>query len=360
MIRSFIVTPGVRLVTALGVILLLAGPVTTHAQGSRSVVILVVDDFTSDEVAADDFTDATAADSCAVNVESQAFAVRGVSAEPVEVTHGELVYGELEELLEDASAESAITLVQVDIHGLTTEAVAEQVADAIDENEADFYVINMSFAIIPCEYVDAFAQYSTQLMDAREAKNLNSYRGLFQRAVVFYDSTVFPVMSHRAQQAQDLDPLQEVLADLSANAVAVASAGNFGLDFPFWPGAWGQVVSVSGSTGEGYYAPDAWNSRTDTPLLTAETVSAGRQTRISNYGEVMMPGEYTADEGVLSGTSFAAPRLSMAVALYLSEVGSAFCRNDDGFFALASGQWDNLGLDEAAADNCPAMVAYLP
>ena len=74
----------------------------------------------------------------------------------------------------------------------------------------------------------------------------------------------------------------------------------------------------------------------------------------------MLPGEYDSSVGMVTGTSFAAPRLSVAVALYLSQVGSGFCRNDDGYPALAYGDWENLTLEQAVSEYCPAMEPYLP
>jgi hypothetical protein len=243
---------------------------------------------------------------------------------------------------------------------VTTDVAATRIQTAVTNNPADFYVINMSFALIPCEYIQAFADFEGQLWAARGARDLNRYRGTFKRSVMFYDNTVFPVMSQRAQDEENLDPIQTLLIDLGAQAVAVASAGNFGLDFPFWPGAWGQVISVSASTGEGFYAPSSWDKKNNRPLLDAE-VDQGKKSHISNFGEVMMPGEYTTAAGdVVSGTSFAAPRLSFAIALYLSAVGSDQCRTDEGHPALAYGDWDNLTLDEAVQEHCPDMETYLP
>ncbi len=167
-------------------------------------------------------------------------------------------------------------------------------------------------------------------------------------------------MSQRAQDATDLDPLQSVLASMNTTVIPIAAAGNFGMDFPFWPGAWGQVISVSASEGTGYDAPAPWDKKKDAPLLGAEELNPGKTTRISNYGEVMMPGEYDSDYGMVSGTSFAAPRLSVAVALYLSEVGGSYCQQPDGDPALSYGEWDNLTLDEAISQYCPDMSTHRP
>jgi len=293
-------------------------------------------------------------------LEGQAYAVRGVSADPIEVAHGEIVYAQIEALLDEANAADVVGLVTVDIHGLTTDLVADEIQTAIDDNPSDFYVLNMSFAIIPCEYVAGFVDFGSQLISARDAKDLNRYRGLFQRAVIFYDNTVFPAMSNKAQEATDFDPLQSVLASLGSQVIPVASAGNFGLDFPFWPGAWGQVISVSASDGTGYEAPDSWNNRDDTPLLDTDSDRPGRRMRVSNYGEVMLPGEYESEMGMVSGTSFAAPRLSVVLALYVANVGGDYCMDADGNPAFASGEWDNLTLTEAVQAHCPVLEPYLP
>lgn len=219
----------------------------------------------------------------------------------------------------------------------------------------------MSFAIIPCEYIQALADMGGQLLDARNAGDLNRYRSLFERAVVFYGDQVYPAMSQHAQDLQNLDPLQDLLTSLGSNVIPVASAGNFGLKFPFWPGAWSQVVSVSGSTGQGFYPSASWDKKKDTPLLTQDSGQQGKKKLVSNYGEIMMPGEYTDTDGnSFLGTSFAAPRLTVVLARYLTQVGSANCRNANGGPGLAYGDWKNLTIQEAAQQYCPDLTVFLP
>lgn len=346
----------------------LSGVAPAAAQGPYTVAILVVDDFGLTDLAAVDLSAFEAGQSCAISLEGQAFAVRGATADPLTAqSHGDVVLGQLEEMITEAGAEEMITLIPVDVHGVSTDVAAERIEAALAEVEADVVLLNMSFAVIPCEYLQAIIDFGGQLLAARDAGNLNRFRSLFQRAVLFYNDTVFPVMSRRPQQAQPnqpLDPLQAYLAE--AGVVAVASAGNFGLKFPFWPGAWPGVVSVSASQGQGFYPAQSWDSKTDVPLLTIPGDRPNQPLRISNYGEVMMPGEYAStvegatSQTVIAGTSFAAPRLSMVVALYLAEVGDDYCRDEDGFFALASGEWKNLTLPEAVEAYCPAMQPFLP
>lgn len=359
--RKRVVSPcKTALLIAVSAALVMTGIGAASAQGNYSVTILVVDDFGSVDLSTLDLQQFAAADTCTISLEGQAYAVRGVSATPLAQSHGDLVYQELQQALDDLGGSSFVTLAPVDIQGVSTGEAAQRIAAAIGDHPADFYVINMSFAIIPCEYLQAFADYEAQLMTSRKGKDFNRYRNLFQRAVIFYDDTVFPAMSQRAQDLQNLDPLQTLFADLGNRAIPVAAAGNFGLDFPFWPGAWNQVVSVSASTGQGFLASPAWDKKSDVPLLDAEVERPGKKKRISNYGEVMMPGEYDSPSGALSGTSFAAPRLSAVLALYLSAVGEGNCRNANGGPALAYGDWDNLTLQQAAQQYCPDLLPYVP
>lgn len=331
-----------------------------RAQGEHEVVILVVDDFTGPDLS--DLADAAYEEdaACTISLEGQAFAIRGVAADPITVPHGELVMEQLEEMVASADAGGFITLVPVDIHGATTEEAAGRIAEALDQHPADAYVVNMSFAIMPCEYLEAFAAFDGELLDARGARNLNRYRSIFQRAVLFYDDTVFPVMSQKAQSETELDPIQALLAARSEDVIPVAAAGNFGLDYPFWPGAWGQVISVSASQGMGYHAGEPWNRKSDAPLLKTESDRPGQQKRISNYGEVMMPGEFESSAGPVSGTSFAAPRMSFLLAMAVSADGPGICRDADGALTFASGEWDNLALIEAVEAHCPALAPRLP
>jgi hypothetical protein len=332
---------------------------TTHPQQlSFDVEILVVDDF--GDV---DENSAPSSGQCVLTPTEQGFAIRGLSSgdSTDEMTHGELVVATLEKALEDLGIEDAVTVTEVSITSLDDDAVVGEIEDAIDESSADFVIVNMSFAFIPCELLEGMQAFGGEFLSAREARNLNRYRGVFQRAVTFYDNQVFPAMSQSFQNATDLHPIQDIFAG-NANVIGVAASGNFGLDFPFWPGAFGQVLSVSASNGDGFEAPMAWQntgSNKDQPLLSLEG-QGNNQTVISNYGEVMIPGEFEVnDDETVIGTSFAAPRMSALLAAYVGDVGGNYCKSD-GMLALITGDWDNLTLEEAVDDLCPAMGSVMP
>jgi hypothetical protein len=52
---------------------------------------------------------------------------------------------------------------------------------------------------LPCQFTGAFANFERQLNDARKAKDNTKYKGIMQRAALFYDGTVFPVNSKKYQ-----------------------------------------------------------------------------------------------------------------------------------------------------------------
>jgi hypothetical protein len=350
------------LVLVATLVLLFAGSISadTRQQPPNTVTIVVVDNF---ETTPPEAVETEDGDICVISAEEQGYAVRGFSDDDTLDAHGDIVSAEIEESLSDLGANpDDFEIVEVQL-SQDAQVLADDLESAINDASSDYVVVNMSMGLIPCEYMEAMEAFGGEFLEANEAKDLNRYRGIFQRAVVFYDNQVFPAASEAFQDAEDLHPLQSVLAANQSNTVAIASAGNFGLDQPFWPAAWGQVVSVSASSDQGFEAPMAWveqGSDKDMPLLSVEG-QGNNPDRISNYGEVMIPGEYevTDDGGTVAGTSFAAPRLTAVVAVYLANEGS-FCTNNDGFFALATGEFDNQTLSEAVNDNCSAMTPYLP
>ena len=158
----------VAILLAAGLVLQMPSSAQVGARGNYSVVLLVVDDFSGRTLDTVDTRQFDSGDNCTVSLEGQAFAVRGASDTPINETHGDLVYAQLEELIGDAGMNNAVRLVQVDIQGMATDAAANRIAAAINSHAADYYVVNMSFVIIPCEYITGFADFESQLMNARK------------------------------------------------------------------------------------------------------------------------------------------------------------------------------------------------
>ena len=333
-----------------------------------SVAIIVVDEFsTVDENTIRDlnFEDG---ENCAVSIHGQGYVSMGASAENVDELHGNVVISQFEDLLSEYELEDSVSLHSVDIASLTTTSISDGIQAVIDDAQADYYVVNMSFVLLPCEHAGNAKSLQAQLSAAR-GQGDNAGRGqAFDDSVSFLTETVIPAASQSFEDIADdenIDALQSLLSDLGSQAVLVAAAGNFGLDFPLWPAAWENVISVSASNGADMLTADSWDSDDDTPLLSVELQRGNSNQfdteRVSNYGEVMMPGEYDhADLGTIIGTSFAAPRLSVIMAWYLSQVGNGHCQADDGSSALAYDKILNLTLNEAIAEHCSGLGDYLP
>lgn len=348
---------------------------TDRQAGSTTVAILVIDNFGDM-----DGNDVPSEGTCVMSAEEQGFAIRGAgfairgagfairgagetpTDEDETLFHGDIVVQEITEALAEFNVDetsTVITIHEVGIDGFEDTELVTAVQDAIDGITADYIVMNMSFAFIPCDLVEGMAAFGDEMMAANEAGNLNNYRGSFQRAVLKYNDEVFPAMSQKFQNATDLHPLQTLIAN-NPKIIAIASSGNFGLKIPFWPASFGQVVSVSASNGVGFNALESFKKGQETPLLSVAG-SGNSQVVISNYGEIMIPGEYeVVPDGFIIGTSFAAPRLSALTAVYLSNVGSSYCKDSNGRFALAYGKFDNKTLSEAVSEYCSNMSSYIP
>jgi hypothetical protein len=137
----------------------------------------------------------------------------------------------------------------------------------------------------------------------------------------------------------------------------VASKGKNGkahqsqLTFPFAPGLWNSVTSVS-----------AFSAGPDTDSLTFTDNSAIAS--YSNYGEVMMDGSthYQFSDGrPLRGTSFATPRLSVEEALYLLMGGPVRCGDDVPPLGYADVDqnpvWEHLTFINVVHRSCPDFVS---
>lgn len=373
------------LIVSILAFLLIAAPVLTASPRSVSaqglnVVLLVVDDFTGLKVEEVREEQLVAGENCAINIRGQGFAVRGASADTakIDVPHGNVVYSQIEELWTQAGSPANIKLVKVDTAGLTTDAIAESIRTAVaNEPQANYFVINMSFVMIPCEYVETVLTLDNQLAQTRSTRNGVQTQAALQTSRAYIEQTVAPVITERMETietteatgaAVEIDPLQALFRELGSRAVPVASAGNFALNYPFFPAAWDEVISVSASNGLGDKPISPWNPGDNRPLLTIRSVSDRTtlsrnvlEQLVSNYGEIMIPGEYAyPNVGTVIGTSFAAPRMSFLMAVYLANVGETQCRQADGTPALAYRAWSNLTLAQAAELYCPSLIPYLP
>jgi hypothetical protein len=154
---------------------------------------------------------------------------------------------------------------------------------------------------------------------------------------------------------KDLDNFRQNTDDGKLSVIPIASAGNEGRNFPYAPGLWPTVVSISAEyTGYETCSTPAGASKKPSPL--------------SNNGEVAKNGMFECH----AGTSFAAPRLSMEAALYLLAGGNVVCtgtlldnQKPEGISTtssppLAHLPWDNLERRVASVRYCEDFNNLVP
>ncbi len=328
--------------------------------GTAQVAILVADDFSSD----------------------------GSGDTPA--SHGWLVWEVFEGLLALLPQENAgnILLVQVDIAdeaGYRSDLILPAIQTAVAELRAqgiNRFVLNLSFAFIPCQDSDTGFNFS-DFMDARRnnpGRSLVEHLGADPQAIraILADSRVSyidetglastqqegsrgsqslaapsdagevpPTPSGETPQlrGQDLqvvrlfnnprlqnDPLRDFLRQSRRDLIIipVASAGNFKQRQPFYPARWPEVISVSANEGDNL-----------------------RFWLHSNNGDVSAPGAwFLLDDGQYrAGTSFSAPVVSVLVALDLTQ-SEPTCGLRGNRPVLAHGAYDNQLISEAVRQYC--------
>jgi Subtilase family len=238
------------------------------------------------------------------------FATGGTGASGA-IPHGRRIVAELQDLQQQYHS-APIQIVQVDTQGFTTSVIADNLTRKINQIVASDpnakFVVNMSFAVIPCGALATLAIYDALMhqVDADLSGNLDAMREVFNELLAT------GVLDSPLNSNDDLQNLVQEKCNASGTTcrtgtnpiIMVAAAGNSSEPFPFFPAAWRGIVSVSASD-------DAAGFVTGKPLAS-----------YSNDGAVMMPGRWQHE----LGTSFAAPRYSFAMALMLAGTGPRDCR----------------------------------
>src|SRR5579872_1720245 len=104
-------SPIILLVSVIVLLALTLQLAPIRAQNPYAVAILVVDDFTGDDLSS--VPSSTSQDTCAVSLEGQAFIARGASAgSPITAAHGDLVYGQFQDMVMSLNADAFVKLVK--------------------------------------------------------------------------------------------------------------------------------------------------------------------------------------------------------------------------------------------------------
>ncbi len=241
------------------------------------------------------------------------FATSGTNAQGAAQPHGIRVAAEIQELIRNYGRGLPIDMVQVDTDGYTTSLIADRVNQIITQLSATHpnasFVINMSFAVVPCGALADLAVYDALMhqADADLAGDLDAMQAIFQQMVAsgIYNATpnttdaLATFLDNRCRSAG------QTCISGTNRVIMVAAAGNSSAAFPFYPAAWSGVISVSASDD------------------SADFIAAsGARASYSNEGAILMPGRW----GRELGTSFAAPRYSFAMALTLLNRAPQGCR----------------------------------
>jgi hypothetical protein len=320
-----------------------------------------------------------------------------------ELSHGDLVFQKFEQLLDGISnwgqaSESVailvmddfphgvpavlswdiggleLRLVAVDTGGFNTETgiIADSITGEIAQLQEEGlvrFVINMSFAIVPCQPLseddynamvenDPVLSHLIEVLenllgeesldDRPELRNEAArflheralLRSSYKPAVVLFnpDGSVenyFGLLGDDNLRLLQEDPLIQRIEELSQNehVISVAAAGNAALDFPLAPAMWKGVLSVSAA---------------DAAYANAGEVVANDVVTLTLQGETK----------VIHGTSFAAPELSARAAYYLMQGHGAECNGLRP--PLAYMAWDNLSLPDAAGTYCATFPVGWP
>lgn len=200
--------------------------------------------------------------------------------------------------------EGAIDIIAVDTNEFNTNQIADGMRHAIDlakQRESNRIVVNMSFGLVPRKLLENFKACqadSNNPIDSFEdyvnffANNGETIDEEFQAELT---SIILNAASRHTdamyQLAEECMQACMCAPDKPETFFAfVASAGNYGQDFPIYPAAWKDFISVS------------------TPAS------------YSNTGEISAPGDVIISPSAsVSGTSFAAPLVSVFSALDMTQ-----------------------------------------
>jgi hypothetical protein len=217
------------------------------------------------------------------------------------------------------------------------------IRDRVDSG--DPWVINVSFAALPCRQVPTFTSYEAILTAAQHLEQARvdfDDDGFLRATVEQLVGEYQRVMPATTALSCAESPLCTFLNEPHrASVILVAAAGDLGLPDPIFPAGYPQAVSVSASNeNRAFFA---------LPFTPMPECALDRNTLCSNAGEVLMPGLFDDYGEHRYGTAFAAPRLSLRLAGYLLVTSGANVCN------LLEAPWRNDPL-HVWMQTCPALA----
>jgi hypothetical protein len=223
---------------------------------------------------------------------------------------------------QNIDTEKLIQVKAVDTEDLDTTVVASRMQNAIlneiNGNRKQI-VVNMSFAIVPCTVKDDFeanrAAYPTFQHYANAVATANDdLRGPTETEVQFRNR-----VRRELTRPFDNDPLRTTIKSnnitgqlgTDGNLLYVASSGNFGLGYSMFPAAWPEVVSAS-SNDAGSTAKSVFSNK-------GEVMLTGAWFMLTDPANINSTGILVDENVVYAGTSFSSPGLAVFSAFDIAQ-----------------------------------------
>lgn len=311
--------------------------------GSEQVAILIVDDFSSEQPSTDEEFLTTSHGWLVLAAFEQMKAVlpEGLAAQ---------IHLENVDLADDTAFRS--DLIRLDLETV----IADLQAQGINR-----FVVNMSFVFVGCESSNFNYQNFLEhrqnnpnhsILDELGVDKAYVQSVLNDNRIARMDERGFTVDNRRGGQGNapshvaaqlaflnlfEVSQLQsDTLRDFFRDShdytlIPVASSGNFKWKRPFYPARWAEVISVSATMGA---SSDLWAQ--------------------SNDGEVSTAGAWflLGEEFYTAGTSFAAPVVSMMIALDQTQEPPLCGFQGNAPQLTSNGQYNNLPLLQAVSARC--------
>ncbi len=239
----------------------------------------------------------------------------------------------------DGSMTHVIEVVHADTNSFDLDAVNQQISDYLDGaanpnlSEATHkWVVNASFAIVPCADLATLAAYNDALLALEALLPASARKVVLLQQAILRTAEKIRVSVAAGWQACGMvleggvliqtgdtqyDSCRVFVENMERVGVFVAAAGNTGLDYPYYPASEPSVVSVSASFENAPFIGTITDRDCINRVIGDEPCS--------NAGEVLMPGVIDFNGVNYFGTSFAAPRLSLRLAVYLARYGDNVC-----------------------------------
>lgn len=302
--------------------------------------------------------------------------------ETLMLNHGALVEAHLRALLESAGftlrrqkpmlygrGDRTVTISRLDLSSqvyptrslgtggaITSAALAQALQQELESDGKSLkpkdLVLNMSFAMIPCQAMNVYRETRDQWASATPARRYTM--NTFLSDVAQASNLSLTEVQRALTTVSDLEPVRRTIRAFAtekrarnASFNAVASSGNFGLNYASAPGAFPEVISAGLHTWDHQPAKDTdgsvWPDAADVNVPGEWfTLSSVQLLKFCQQGGSCITQDLAQDPRRYStfayrGTSFAAPAMSLFLALQQGPSNHCFDQDGTGYAPIAKG-----------------------